>query len=119
MTQTLFIPGPLPGMNDFAGKKSRWAYRQAKADWELIISTAIKQAKLKPVKRVFMRWEWREPTRRRDPDNFTSLGRKFALDILVKREIIPDDGWDEIVGWQDSWLVDKDKPGVYVTLEER
>lgn len=118
MKQTFFIPGPLPGLNDFEGNK-RWAYRKAKSNWTLIISIAIKQAKLKPVKRAFIQWEWVEPAQRRDPDNFTSMGRKFALDSLVKCGILPDDGWNEVVGWVDSWLVDKDKPGVYVTLEER
>ncbi len=119
MTQTFWVPGPLPGMNDFAGKKSGWLYRQAKSNLTVIVSLAIKQEKLKPMQRAFIIWEWREPTKRRDPDNFTSMGRKFVLDALVKCGILPDDGWDEILGWEDSWVVDTDKPGVWITLEER
>lgn len=118
MTQTFFIPGPLPGLNDFEGNK-RWAYRKAKANWTLIISIAIKQAKLKPVKNVFIHWEWLEPDRRRDPDNFTGMGKKFCLDVLVKCGILPDDGWDEIFGWSESWRVDDGQPGLLVALEER
>lgn len=111
MKQSVFIPGPLPGLNDFSGKKSRWAYRQAKADWALIISIAIKMAKLKPMKRVYIWWEWKELSHRRDPSNFTSMGRKFIEDQLVKCGILSDDGWKEITGWEDRWTVDKDKPG--------
>ena len=118
MNQTFFIPGPLPGMNDFEGN-TRWAYRRAKANWDLIISIAIKQAKLKPMQRVFITLEWREQSKRRDPSNFTGMGKKFIEDALVKCGILPDDGWDEIIGWEDSWAVNKDKPGVWVTLEER
>lgn len=119
MIQTVFIPGPLPGMNEFSGKKSRWAYRQAKMRWALIIALAIRRAKLKPMRKAYLSYVWMEPSRRRDPDNFTSLGRKFILDQLVNSKILPDDGWDEITGQSDNWAVDKDKPGVYVTLEER
>lgn len=119
MIQTVFIPGPLPGMNDFSGKQSGWPYRQAKANWSLIISIAIKQAKLKPVKKAYLTYVWMEPNRRRDPDNFTSLGRKFVSDQLVKSGILPDDGWEEILGQADSWAVDKEKPGVYVILEDQ
>ncbi len=118
MTQTFFIPGPLPGMNDFAGKQSGWLYRQAKAKWSLVISISIQKAKLKPVKRAHITCVWMEPSKRRDPDNFTAIGRKFINDQLVQSGILPDDGWDEIVGQSDSWAVDKKKPGVYVTLEE-
>jgi hypothetical protein len=115
--QTVFIPGPLPGMNEFSGKTSGWAYRRAKSIWALKIALAIRQAKLQPVKQAYLSYVWMEPSRRRDPDNFTSLGRKFILDQLVNSKILPDDGWDEIAGQSDSWAVDKDKPGVYVILE--
>lgn len=118
MSQTFFVPGPLPGLNEFSGKKSGWAYRQAKANWALIISIAIKQAKLTPMQSAHIIYVWMEESKRRDPDNFTSLGRKFINDQLVKSGILPDDGWDEIIGWEDRWAVDMEKPGVHVTLIE-
>lgn len=117
MTQSFFVPGPLPGMNDFAGKKSRWHYGHLKREWGEAIGIAIHLAKLKPMARVHVLFRWHERNRKRDPDNIMS-GAKFVLDALVRRKILQDDGWDEIASVSHAYFVDKTKPGVFVTLEE-
>jgi Holliday junction resolvase RusA-like endonuclease len=117
MTQSFFIPGPLPGMNDFAGKKSRWHYGLLKRNWNMTISLYIKQAKLKPMPCVRVSFLWHERNKRRDPDNVMS-GAKFILDALVSCKILPDDGWDEIRGITHSYTVSATNPGVMVVLEE-
>jgi Holliday junction resolvase RusA-like endonuclease len=61
--------------------------------------------------------EYREASRRRDPDNFAAA-KKFILDGLVQAGVLADDGWDEVVGFDESWIVDKEKPGVLVTIVE-
>ena len=115
--QRVWIPGPLPGMNDFAGKKSRWHYRQLKANWGMSIGLRIGMAKLTPMARVAVWFDWREKNKRRDPDNIMT-GAKFVLDALVDRHILPDDGWAEIAGIRHTFVVDASHPGVMVTLEE-
>ena len=82
------------------------------------MATAIHHAKLSPMRRVHITWRWIERNKRRDPDNFTGLSKKFVLDALVQTGVLPDDGWDEIMGWTDSWHIEKDNPGVLITLEE-
>lgn len=114
-TQSFFIPGPLPGMNDFAGKKSRWHYRQLKANWGLSIGLRIGMAKLKPMTRAAVTFRWMEKNKRRDPDNI-QFAQKFVLDSLVTRGILPDDGWDEIESLSHSFSVDARNPGVWVEL---
>ncbi len=118
MTQSLFIPGPLPGFNVIIGRASRWAYTSAKKEWSAAIGLYIKKAKLKPMSRVYLSFVWHEKNKRKDPDNIAGIGRKFILDSLVKHGILPDDGWDEIAGWSDAWLVSP-KVGVLVTMEEK
>lgn len=115
--QRFFIPGPLPGMNDFAGKKSRWHYRALKENWGMSIGLRIGMAKLKPMKRAAVTFQWMEKNMRRDPDNIMT-GAKFCLDSLVARGILPDDGWDEIASLTHTFSVDAQNPGVWVQLVE-
>lgn len=117
ISQALFIPGPLPGMNDFAGTGTRWKYRDAKAAWARAIAFEILQQRLKPMGRVFIWWVWYEKTMKRDPDNFSSIGKKFVLDALKSAGIVPNDGWKHIAGWADRWEVSAERPGVLVKLE--
>lgn len=117
-TQQFFVQGPLPGQNTFMGKGSRWTYKKAKKEWAKRIVLDIAQAKLRPMRRVQIAWQWQERNRRRDPDNFTGISKKFILDTLVGAGILSDDGWDEIAGWTDHWMVDATNPGVLIILQE-
>jgi hypothetical protein len=114
--QSFFIPGPLPGMNDFAGKKSRWHYRALKEEWGEVIGVYIHMAKLKPMQSARVTFTWNERDRKRDPDNIMT-GAKFVLDALVSKKVLRDDGWDEILAISHHYYVNKAKPGVTVTLE--
>ncbi len=118
MTQTFFIPGPLPGMNDYISTGNRFRYNIHKKQWSKAIAASIKSAKLKPMLSARFHFVWMESHNRRDPDNFTSLGKKWILDALVTCSILPNDGWANIKGWSDGWMVDKDRPGVLVVLED-
>ena len=59
---------------------------------------------------------WKETNKRRDPDGFI-VAKKFILDALVQSNIIPNDGWSEIAGFTDEFVVDPKQPGVWVTLK--
>lgn len=114
MSHVFFVPGKLPGMNDFEGGR-RWGYRAAKKKWEQIIGDSIIRSYAPKFTKVFMEFQWHEMNRRRNPDNFSSMGRKFIIDSLVKQGIIKNDGWGEIMGWRDEWFV-SEQYGVTVTL---
>ena len=116
--QTLFVPGPLPGQNDYLGTGNRWTYGRDKKRWAEVILVEIKRQKLKPMRNVRIYWAWAEQDMRRDPDNIMGIGKKFILDALVKGGILPNDGWKNIAGMSDTWVVDTYSPGVYVRLEE-
>jgi hypothetical protein len=119
MTQTIFIPGPLPILNDYLGKGQRWTYGAAKKKWAAAIGWEIRRQHLRPMGRVFIRWTWQERDQRRDPDNVTGIGKKFVLDSLVTMGILKNDGWKQIAGWTDTWIVVPESPGVTVVLEEQ
>lgn len=118
MSQRLFIPGPLPRLNQLIGRE-RWYYTAAKKQWGETIGWEIRKQHLRPMNRVFIQWIWQEKNRQRDPDNVCAIGRKFVLDALVEMKILTNDGWTQIEGWTDTWVVVPDAPGVTVILEER
>lgn len=123
MTQQLWIPGPLPGLNELlATARSRRgkgsAYSALKAEWGQTVWALAKSAKLQPMPTpVHLSFLWVERDRRRDPDNVAAGGRKLTLDGLVKAGVLPDDGAAEVHGWTDIFIVDKKKPGLLVTIE--
>lgn len=118
-SQTLFIRGPLPGLNDYLGMGQRFKYNAAKKAWGETIGLEILAHHLRPMKVVFIRFTWQEADQKRDPDNVTAIGKKFILDALVKMKILKNDGWKNIAGWTDTWVVVPESPGVTVILEEQ
>lgn len=117
---TLFVPGPLPGLNELiAAAKGRggrgFAYAKLKRSWTDTVILLARAAKLQPVQRVRLSFRWQERNRRRDPDNVAAGGRKLILDGLVKAGVLPGDGWECVAGWDDEFTVAA-RPGVLVTL---
>jgi hypothetical protein len=115
MVQSFTIMGRLPGMNDFAGKKSRWSYAAMKKETEYLILAAIHSVQLKPMPYAYVSCHWVERDTKRDPDNICA-GLKFALDTLVYKKILPGDGWAHVLGIAHSFSVDKEEPRVEITL---
>ena len=130
MSQSFFVPGPLPGLNEMlawakrqghsVGRKGkRWGlYAQEKKSWEDLIIVAIRQARLRPILApVVIQYEWVEANRRRDKSNIAA-GKKLIEDTLVRAGVLMGDGWRDVVGFADSFAVDKKRPGVRVSIRE-
>lgn len=127
MTANLWVPGPLPGMNELIaaakGSGGRGAgYARIKRTWTDIVM-ALAQGKKLPrfPGRVLLSFSWVERDRRRDPDNVAAGGRKLILDGLVAAGILRGDGWRTVFGWNDTFHVADDGihnlgPGVGVSI---
>lgn len=117
----LVIKGTLPGLNDYinAERKNKYAAAQMKNQYQGVIATYIKKdlGKWKPRLPVWMHYTWYEKSRRRDKDN-VAFAKKFIQDALVKAGTIPNDGWNEIEGFDDTFLVDAKNPRIEVEIEE-
>ena len=119
--QSIFFPFVLPGLNDalnqankrYQGKTNGYAVLKTKLEGDL--QNYIKSQRLQPMKAVCVKFLWKEPSKKRDPDNIISA-KKFILDALVKSHVLPGDGWRVIKGLDDDWALDKHNPGVLVTL---
>jgi len=122
MTQSLWIAGPLPGVNELlAAAKSGHgrgnAYSRLKAEWKTTVHYLAIHARLRPhTGPVKIAFDWIERNRRRDPDNFTGGGRKLILDGLVAAGVLQNDGWAQVWSFSDRWSVGV--PGVTVTISD-
>lgn len=125
MTAQLWIPGPLPGLNEMiaaakgAGGRGI-AYSRMKRQWTDTVWALAKSNGLPSFQRtVSFVFEWREASRRRDPDNVAAAGRKLILDGLVKAGVLPGDGWNSVVAWTDKFTLvgALGPPGCLVTMD--
>lgn len=120
MTQQLWIPGPLPGMNEIVAAAKGFGgrgvgYSTMKKKWTNTVALLAKAERIHPVQGVaYLRFFWHERDRRRDLDN-VAAAKKFIIDGLVAAKVLGGDGWDHIRGWNDAFIV-TDKPGVEVAI---
>jgi len=115
----LTIKGRLPGMNEIVGsnRTNKFIGAKLKKEWTSKIAWEIKAQKVKTFKNpVYIEFRWFEPNKRRDPDNFTSGGRKLILDGLQTAGVLKNDGWRNIAGFSDEWAVDKENPRVELII---
>lgn len=126
-TYSFFVPGPLPSLNDIidANKQTKTrsgkmlvglGYTGMKERWGNAIVAIIRRAKVPPIKRVRVLFQWMESKRNRDPDN-VAAGKKFVFDALVKAGVIENDGWKQVAGFSDVFIV-SDRPGVEVSVRD-
>ena len=121
MKYELWIPGPLPSMNELIdaakGNGGRGiGYARIKRAWTDTVCLLAKAAHIPPMRRVRLHCIWHERNKRRDPDNIVGAGLKVVCDGLVAAGVLPGDGWDHIVAFVDEWRVSK-TPGVFVEIE--
>lgn len=133
--QSLWVPGPLPGLNEiiqakgsgFRGGRSAWTGMKAK--WDGIVAMMALSQKLQRMESSHFVYLWRETKKQRDPSNFTAGGRKIIEDGLQaagrvldakgnvsKVGMLPNDGWKQVLSFQDVWVVDAERAGVTVFM---
>lgn len=115
------IRGTLPNLNDYitAERTNRYQAAAMKKQCEsIVIHAARSLGKWQAEKPVYMIYHWYEPNCRRDLDNISSFGRKVIQDALVKARVLRNDGWKEIVGFEDRFYMDSKKPRVVVEILE-
>lgn len=124
---SLWVPGPLPGMNELIaaakGSGGRGAgYARLKRTWTDVVQLLAKSKKLPAFPgQVVLSFHWYERDRRRDPDNVAAGGRKLILDGLVAAGVLGGDGWRHVQGWSDRFDIEGAGghnlgPGVGVTI---
>lgn len=122
MTIKVFIPHRLPGLNDYINKERTCRYSGAKTKrnvqelCEYYIRAATHGKRFENP--VWIQYTWHEQNKKRDKDNISSFGRKVIQDALVACRTISNDGWANIVGFSDLFVIDKRCPGVEVVITD-
>lgn len=90
------------------------SYTAMKKKWITRIQSAVRAAEIEPVETLYLKILWIETNRKRDPDNIATF-IKFILDGLQKADVIENDGWAQVKGWENKFIVG-DKRGVNVRV---
>lgn len=118
-SQTLNIPGRLPGMNELinANRISKWAGSKQKKDYTNKIAKLAK-SQLEIIEcKVDVTIKWYCKDRRRDKDNIMA-GAKFIFDGLQEGGIIKNDGWNEIGDINHLFYIDKENERAEVIFKK-
>ena len=93
------------------------SYGPMKREWHQYIQIHARQQefpKLEGPHDFF--FEHRELNKARDPDNFVAAGHKLIFDALQEAGLMENDGWKQVASFQDQWVVDRERPGVLLTV---
>jgi len=95
-------------------KNNEWAkWKTAitkKLQWQFILQG------VKPMGWAWFFFTFQESDQRRNKDNVTSVAKKIIFDALVKSNLLPNDGWKEIVKWEEVFEVKKGDEGILVRM---
>jgi Holliday junction resolvase RusA-like endonuclease len=120
-TATFWIPGKFPSLNEYveAERTHRMAGAAMKKKWTTLVAKEVTKLNIPTFsKPVYVSFEWHELNKKRDPDNFT-WNHKSVFDGLVTAGVLKNDSQKEIVGFDDTWLVDESRrAGVMVSIVE-
>lgn len=118
---TFFIPGKLPGLNEYtrANRTHRQKGAKLKDETDQYVAYCVmnKLRGLEIKNPVHIKYTWIEENQKRDLDNI-AFAKKFIQDALVKLGVLENDGWRCVIGFSDEFKVDKYNPGVEVTIKE-
>lgn len=117
MQFSTFISGRFPGLNDYSDAERTHYQKGGKMKKEWTDKAAESFKNMPPIDEpIFVQFLFVEKNYMRDPDNFVAFARKCILDGMQKAGKLPNDNMKWVTGWEDAWEVDKDNPGVKVTI---
>lgn len=121
--QSFVISGRLANLNDYqyACRSHYMVGNKMKKQEQSKVKQAIICANLKPVENypIKIKYHFYEENRKRDLDNIAAMAHKFVQDSLVSMEILENDGWKQVKGFEDEFDVDKDNPRIIVEIYEK
>lgn len=116
------IDGKLPSLNEFISKnRSNPALgNKMKQENQRLVELYIMRdlRNIHIDKPVYIEYTFYEPNKKRDLDNISGFAHKVIQDALVESCVLHNDSWHYIVGFSDSFKVDKDKPRIEVEIYE-
>lgn len=99
---------PFMDLNTFINleRTNRYKGADAKKKQTNIAYALLPKIKLSPP--VHIVYNWYVKNKRKDLDNI-AFAKKFINDGIVKKGLLPNDGWQDIAGFTDNFFVDKNE----------
>ena len=116
------IDGRLPSLNEFIAKNRSRAVmgNRMKQESQRLVEAHIMRdlRKVHIDKPVFIEYTFYEPNKKRDLDNISSYAHKVIQDALVESGVLHNDSWHYVVGFSDSFEIDKENVRIEVVIKE-
>lgn len=113
------IPGTFTDLNTYsnAERRNRFLASKIKKDETERVAIEAQLNKLPAAlnQPLMFHFVWHCDNKRKDPDNI-SFAKKFILDGLQDAGVITNDGWGQIAGFSDTFILDKDNPRVELII---
>ena len=112
------IPGELCDLNTYinAERTHRQAGAKIKKRETQMVEWVVRSLKKPHIDYpVMIHNTWHTKDKKKDPDN-VAFAKKFILDGMVKAGLLKNDGRKQIIGFSDSFKVDKNNPRVDITI---
>lgn len=121
LPQLLWIPGPLPGLNELIntrgsakGRANPWA--AAKKKWHSTIGLLARHQQLRPFDAAHWTYLFIEKHEKRDKTNIAAAACKLIEDSIVENGYLKNDGWSQVLSYQHWFVVNESNPGVLLYL---
>lgn len=125
--QRVFVPMLFPSQNEWlrmagstytpGGRNQRGSDAQSlKNSMEAKIQLHLRLGGLQPMECAFFFFTFYELGRQRNKDNIQALALKFFFDAMQKQKLIANDGWKEVVGWDNHFEVTRQEAGMEVRM---
>ena len=113
------IPGKLMDLNEYIriNRGNKFLANKAKQENDETVLWCAK-SQLRGIRirgRAKINFTWFCDSKRLDPDNIC-FAKKFIMDGLVKAGVLENDGWKEVKGFTDTFMVDKKNPRIKVEI---
>lgn len=116
------IWGRFPSLNEYIAAMNvhRLKANRMKQDSEnkiiLALCSWLKDVKIS--KKIIINYTFYEENKKRDLDNVSGFFHKVFQDSLVRAGFIENDNWNYIVGFSDTFCIDKNVPRIVVEIVE-
>lgn len=121
--QSFVIEGRLVNLNDYqyACRSHYMVGNKMKKNEQTKVKQAIVCSNLKPIENypVKIKYHFFEENRKRDLDNVAAMAHKIIQDSLVSMDILENDGWKQVKGFEDTFDVDKENPRIEIIILEK
>lgn len=122
MVKKIIVPGRFRSLNEYidAERSNRFRAAKIKRDAQDVVVLCARKCLggWTAARPVWMHYTWYEKDRKRDLDNICAFARKVIQDALVETGVLANDGWAQIIGFDDRFAVDAKNPRIEIELEE-